>query len=127
MKVEGSDIAFVDMQSGEPSLGASLAQHGAGVGIPFNGADGGMADDEIGKQSTAAASEEVHGSHGLPIPLAEDRPDLFNMRLQHAQCSRVVFLEVLGQCLERVQRDGQPGELRIDAAESLAEFGVGVG
>lgn len=70
------------MQSGKPSFGCSLAQHGAGVGIPFDGEDGFMPKDEIGEQAAAGSCEEMRGSHGSGIPFPKNRPDILDMRLQ---------------------------------------------
>lgn len=47
----------MDMQFGEPTILGTIAQHIAGVGVPLNGADWIMAEDEIGEQSASGAGE----------------------------------------------------------------------
>lgn len=51
-EVHGSDIAFDDSQAGEP-----LAQDSAGVGIPLDGNDWIVAQDEVGKDASARSCE----------------------------------------------------------------------
>ena len=63
----------MDGESGEPSVIASGSQHVAAIGIVFDGADGGMAEDEIGEESAASASEEVKRSHVTPVLQAAAR------------------------------------------------------
>lgn len=65
-EIELSDIAFGDVQTGEPSICASFAQNGTGMGIPFNGKDGFMPKDKIGEQSATGSGEEMSCSHITP-------------------------------------------------------------
>lgn len=51
--VEQPDITFVHPHAGEPSIGGTGSQDGAGVGVPLDGKDGGMSEDEIGVRSAA--------------------------------------------------------------------------
>jgi hypothetical protein len=51
------------VQTGEPSVIGSFAQDFAGVGFPFNGHNGSVSEDEIGKQSATDSGKQVHGSH----------------------------------------------------------------
>lgn len=51
-EVHGSDIAFDDSQARE-----SLAQDGAGVGVPLDGNDGGVSEDEVGQDAAAGSGE----------------------------------------------------------------------
>jgi hypothetical protein len=72
--IEHPHVSFVHVQTGEPCLGGSLAQDGAAVGIPLDGADGLMAEDEVGEESAAGAGEEVEGlEHDIIPPPAARR------------------------------------------------------
>lgn len=51
-EVHGSDIAFDDSQAGE-----SLAQDGAGVGVPLDGNDRLVSEDEVGQDAAAGSCE----------------------------------------------------------------------
>lgn len=63
-EVHGSDIALDDSQAGE-----SLSEHLAGVGVPLDGDNWLVAEDEIGKDSAAGTGEEMSSSHALkPSP-----------------------------------------------------------
>ncbi len=64
--IEQPDVSFVHMQTGEPSVSGSLSKHLAAVGIPFDGADGGVSKNEVCEEPPPRASEEMKGSHVMP-------------------------------------------------------------
>lgn len=45
--IEQPDISFVHVQVGEPAIGGSLSQHGAAIGVVFDGADGVVSKYEV--------------------------------------------------------------------------------
>lgn len=51
-EVHGADITFDDSQAGE-----SLAQDGAGVGVPLDGNDRLVSEDEVGQDAAAGSCE----------------------------------------------------------------------
>ena len=66
--IEQPNVFFMHAQVGEPSVGGSLTQDPAAVGIKFNCSDWLVAKDEVGEQSAASTGEEVEGSHFTPRP-----------------------------------------------------------
>ena len=53
--VEHPNVSLVHAQLGEPSVGGTFSQDSAAVGIKFNCADGGVAEDEVTEQTSARA------------------------------------------------------------------------
>jgi len=66
--IEQPGVDFVHAQAGEPSIGNAGAEDGAGVGVPLDDGDRGMAEDEIGVKSAAGAAEEVERAHTYAPP-----------------------------------------------------------
>ncbi len=63
-EVHGAHVTFDDAQPGE-----ALAQDGAGIGIPLDGDNGLMPEDEVGEDSAAGSGEEMAGAHvSMPPP-----------------------------------------------------------
>jgi hypothetical protein len=53
------------LQSGKPSIGGSLSQYGATVGVEFDGADWLMAKDAVCEQSASGSGKKVQGSESI--------------------------------------------------------------
>jgi hypothetical protein len=50
-------VSLVHVQAGEPAVLGSLAQDGAGVGVPLDGADGLMSKNEVCEQTPPGSGE----------------------------------------------------------------------
>jgi hypothetical protein len=61
--VEQPNVALPHPQAGEPSVCGSFSQDLAGVGLPLDGHNGSVSEDEVAEQSAAGSGKEVHGSH----------------------------------------------------------------
>ena len=68
--IEQPDVPFPHVQVGEPSVGGSLSEHGATVGVPLNGNDRVVSEDEVRKEPSTSPGEEVHGAQRLPLMAA---------------------------------------------------------
>ena len=66
--IEQSNVTFPHVQAGEPSFCGSFSQDSAGVWLPLNSDNWRVSEDEVGKQSAADSSKEMHGSHFTPHP-----------------------------------------------------------
>lgn len=58
--IEQPNVSLVHVQVGEPSLCGSLPKDSAAVLVVFNSDNWGVPEDEVGEQSAAGSSEEVH-------------------------------------------------------------------
>jgi hypothetical protein len=61
--VKQSDIAFMHPQARKPAVSGPGSEDGAGVGVPLDGEDGGMAEDKIGVKPAASPCEKMSSSH----------------------------------------------------------------
>ncbi len=68
--IEQPNVSLVHVQAGEPAIGGALAQDGAAIGVPLDGADGLVSEDEVRQEATTCSSEEMDGSHGITAPAA---------------------------------------------------------
>lgn len=62
---EQAGISLVHAQTGEPAVKVAGSEDAAGVGVPFDGEDGGMTEDEIGVYSAPSTGKKVPCSHGF--------------------------------------------------------------
>ena len=64
--IEQPDVSFPHTQVGEPSLCGALSEHSAAVGVPFDGSDGFMSQNEVTQKPSSRSRKQVQRFHASP-------------------------------------------------------------